>query len=57
MDEEYLNMLESIKNTMEEIAELEGSLHTILSAPEEYLEHLERIRSALVEIQALESNI
>lgn len=56
MDEEYLILLENIRDKMAEIEELEGSLSAILSNPTESLEGLERIKNTLAEIRELSDN-
>lgn len=56
MSEDYLILLENIRDKMEEIEALEESLHTILNAPEECLAHLEHIRNTLAEIRELSDN-
>lgn len=55
MNEEYLNLLESIRDTLEEIKNLRDELDGMLDVSA--LEHLEKVRDALEEIQRLREGV
>lgn len=53
MNQEHLEMLEQIRNTLEEIKGLREDLNDLLGNPS-VLENLERMRDLLTEIQGLQ---
>ena len=55
MDQNYLELLESIRNVMEEIKELEQDLN--ITDPAGYLERLTEIRNALEEVRDLQEEV
>lgn len=55
MNQEYLEMLESIRNVMVEIKELEQDLN--ITDPAGYLERLTEIRNALEEVRDLQEEV
>lgn len=57
MNEEYLNLLTNIRDTLEEIQTLREDLADLLDEPAVTLEHLGKIRDALDEVQALQEDI
>ena len=56
MNEEYLNLLTKIRDTMEEIQLLRDALADLLDMPAVTLENLGKIRDALEEIQLLKED-
>ena len=56
MNEEYLNMLTKIRDTLEEIQLLRDDLADLLDMPAITLENLEKIRGTLEEIQLLKED-
>lgn len=57
MDQNYLELLEAIRDVMAEIKELEEDMRPLLDNPEEYLESLESIRDTLAEIKGLREGV
>lgn len=57
MDENYLELLTNIKNTLAEIKDLQEDLHDLLDMPSVTLENLERMRDALAEIKGLREDV
>ena len=55
MDQNYLDLLTEIKNTLEEIKELEQDLN--ITDPAGYLERLTEIRNALAEVRGLQEEV
>lgn len=55
MNQEYLEMLESIRNVLEEIKELEQDLN--ITDPARYFERLTEIRNALEEVRDLQEEV
>lgn len=53
MDQSYLNLLEQIRDTLEEIKGLREDLNDLLGNPS-VLENLERMRDLLAEVQGLQ---
>lgn len=56
MNEEYLNLLTKIRDTMEEIQGLREDLSDLLDNPGIALENLEKIRDTLEEIQLMQES-
>lgn len=57
MDANYLELLEKIKETLDEIQGLREDLDDLLDAPGVTLENLERMRDTLCEIQGLREDV
>ena len=56
MNEEYLTLLENIRDTLEEIKALQEELSDLLGNPDITAERLEEIRNTLNEIRELRSD-
>lgn len=56
MDQSYLNLLEQIRDTLEEIKGLREDLSDLLGNPST-LENLERMRDLLAEVQGLQEEV
>jgi len=54
MNEDYLNLLERIRDTMEDIKSLREDLGDLLDSPEGALNHLEKLRGVLDDIHELQ---
>jgi len=54
MNEDYLNLLERIRDTMEDIKSLREELGDLLDSPEGALNHLEKLRGVLGDIHELQ---
>lgn len=57
MDQNYLELLENIRDVMAEIESLKDGLRPMLNSPAEYLEQMEDIRDTLAEIAALQEDM
>ena len=57
MNENYLELLEKIKETLDEIQGLREDLDDLLDNPGVTLENLERMRDTLSEIQGLKEDM
>lgn len=57
MNENYLELLERIKDTMNEIQGLREDLDDLLDNPGVTLENLDRMRDTLAEIQGLKEDL
>lgn len=57
MNENDLELLTNIKNTLEEIKGLQEDLHDLLDMPGVTLENLERMRDTLAEIKGLREDV
>lgn len=57
MDEEYLNLLEKIRDTLEDIQSLRKDLGDLLDNPVDALEHLEKLRSVLDDIREVQEEV
>ena len=57
MDQNYLELLEKIKETLDEIQGLREDLSDLLDNPGVTLENLERMRDTLSEIQGLKEDL
>lgn len=57
MNENYLELLEKVRETLEEIQCLRDDLSDLLDNPGVTLENLEKIRDTLVEIQGLQEDV
>lgn len=55
MDQNYLELLESIRNTLEEIKDLEAELN--IADPAGYLDSLTEIRNALEDVLDLRTEV
>lgn len=56
MNKEYLNLLEKIRDTLNEIQALREDLSDLLDAPAITLENLEKLRDTLEEIQLMQED-
>lgn len=56
MDQSYLNLLEQIRDTLEEIKGLREELGDLLGNPSA-LENLERMRDLLAEVRGLQEEV
>lgn len=57
MDKNYLELLEEIRDTLDEIQGLREDLDDLLDNPGMALENLERMRDTLSEIQGLKEDM
>jgi len=57
MNEEYLNLLEKIRATLEDIKSLQEDLGDLLDNPVDALEHLEKLRDTLEDIRGLQEEV
>lgn len=57
MDQNYLELLENIKSTLEEIQALREDLDDLLDNPGQTLANLEQLRDTLSEIQGLQEDL
>ena len=57
MNKEYLNLLEKIRDTLDEISSLREDLGDLLDEPSIALERLEKFRDTLAEIHLLQEDM